>query len=127
MLNPGVVIFTGQRERLSKFYEAVAELPVVYTDADVTVLGSDKFELVIHSLPSEISMPEPPQPREDSYLKPFFPVPGLAKAREIAASFGGRLRPQSQEWSARGFRACEAIDPDGNVIQFREDLRDGNA
>jgi hypothetical protein len=26
-----------------------------------------------------------------------------------------------KEWSARGFRACETVDPEGNVIQFRED------
>jgi len=53
--------------------------------------------------------------------KPFFPVTSLSKARERAVALGGQLRPRSEEWEARGFRACEAIDPDGNVIQFRED------
>jgi hypothetical protein len=36
-------------------------------------------------------------------------------------ALGGRLSPAAEEWRGRGFRACEAIDPDGNPIQFRED------
>ena len=68
-------------------------------------------------------MSEPVRVREDSCIKPFFPVRSLAEAREHAAATGGKLRPQSAEWEARGFRACEAIDPDGNVIQFREEAR----
>jgi hypothetical protein len=44
----------------------------------------------------------------------------LQGAREAAARNGGRLRPAEDEWGARGFRACEGVDPDGNVIQCRE-------
>jgi len=120
-IRPGVVIFTGDHKRLAKFYEGVIGLNVRYADEGITVLGSETFELVIHSLPNEPSASEPPRIREDTYIKPFFPVGSLAEAREKAAALGGRLRPQSEEWEARGFRACEAIDPDGNVIQFREE------
>lgn len=120
-VRPGAVIFTGDHKRLAKFYEAMAGLSVRFTDDSHTVLGSDTFELVIHSLSGEPAVTEPPLAREDSYIKPFFPVSSLSEAREKAAVLGGQLRPQNQEWAARGFRACEAIDPDGNVIQFRED------
>jgi predicted enzyme related to lactoylglutathione lyase len=119
-IKPGAVIFTGNHKRLAIFYEAVTGLAVRFTDDQLTVLGSDTFELVIHRLSGEPAVNEPPLAREDSYIKPFFPVSNLAEARERATSLGGRLRPQSEEWTARGFRACEAIDPDGNVIQFRE-------
>jgi len=70
---------------------------------------------------SESAVDGPPQVRQDSYIKPFFPVLNLSEARERAAALGGQLRPAEEEWTARGFRACEAIDPDGNVIQFREE------
>ncbi len=120
-VRPGAVIFTGNHKRLAKFYEAMAGLAVRFTDDSHTVLGSDTFELVIHSLSGEPAVTEPPLAREDSYIKPFFPVSSLSKARERAAVLGGQLRPQNKEWAARGFRACEATDPDGNVIQFRED------
>ncbi|HKP47397.1 MAG TPA: VOC family protein [Pyrinomonadaceae bacterium] len=121
-IRPGVVIFTGNVERLAKFYEAMTGLPVQVAANDHAVLASETFEVVIHSLPREPQVAEPSVAREDNHLKPFFPVPSLSQAREKASQLGGRLRPQSAEWSARGFRACEAIDPDGNVIQFREDL-----
>ena len=118
---PGVVIFTGQQARLAKFYQAMTGLVARFTDDKVTVLASDSFELVIHALAAEPPVGEPPLMREDSYIKPFFPVTSLSEAREGAAALGGQLRPRSEEWEARGFRACEAIDPDGNVIQFRQD------
>lgn len=118
---PGVVIFTGDKERLAKFYEAMTGLAVRTTDHDITVLGSDRFELVIHALPKEPPVRHLPLARKDVYIKPFFPVTSLSEARERATAFGGQLRPRHEEWEARGFRACEAVDPDGNVIQFRED------
>lgn len=121
-VKPGVVIFTGDHQRLAKFYEAMTGFALSFTDDKHTVLCSDTFELVIHSLSTEPMVNEPPIAREDTYIKPFFPVTSLSEARERAAALGGQLRPQNEEWSARGFQACEAIDPDGNVIQFRESL-----
>jgi len=120
-IRPGAVIFTGDHKRLAKFYEGVTGLRVRYADEGITVLGTETFELVIHSLPNEPAVSEAPRVRDDTYIKPFFPVRSLAEAREQAAALGGGLRPQSEEWEARGFRACEAVDPDGNVIQFREE------
>ena len=120
-IRPGAVIFTGDHNRLAKFYEAVTGLSVRFADEGITVLGSETFELVIHAFPNEPTVSDPPRVREDSYIKPFFPVRSLSEAREKAATLGGQLRPQHEEWEARGFRACEAIDPDGNVIQFREE------
>jgi len=120
-IKPGAVIFTGGRERLAEFYQAMTGLAVRFKDDKVTVLGSETFELVIHSLAAEPAAGTPPLVRDDSYIKPFFPVVSLSQARERAAALGGQLRSQDDEWEARGFRACEAIDPDGNVIQFRED------
>lgn len=118
---PGAVIFTGDKDRLTTFYHAVTSLPIRVSDDSVAVLSSDHFELVIHALPGE-----PPGNvsvvREDVYVKPFFPVASLAETRKKVESFGGNMRPTQEEWEAGGFRACEAVDPDGNVIQFREDV-----
>ncbi len=121
-IRPGSVIFTGDKQRLARFYEAMTGFAERFTDDSVSVLGSDTYELVIHRLAAEPAVGEPPRVREDSYIKPFFPVTSLSEARERAAALGGQLRPRDEEWEARGFRACEAIDPDGNVIQFREDV-----
>jgi predicted enzyme related to lactoylglutathione lyase len=120
-IRPGAVIFTGDHKRLANFYEGITGLTVSFADDKVTVLRSDSFELVIHALPNESAVDQPPQVRQDSYIKPFFPVLSLSEARERAAALGGQLSPAEEEWTARGFRAFEAIDPDGNVMQFREE------
>jgi predicted enzyme related to lactoylglutathione lyase len=123
-MKPGVVLFTADLKRLAQFYAAVTDLSVTLSDDQITVLESDTFQLVVHLLAGEPAVSVPPRIREDSYLKPFFPVASLAETRKKAAAYGGQLRPASAEWEApeRGFRACEASDPDGNVIQFREPL-----
>jgi predicted enzyme related to lactoylglutathione lyase len=118
---PGAVIFAADHRRLAEFYAAITGLPVRVADDAVVVLHSDDFELVIHKLPGEPAAKDQPSPRFDCYIKPFFPVASLAAAREKAPAFGGRLDPVDEEWSARGFRACEGTDPEGNVIQFRQD------
>ena len=119
-LNPGVVVFTGNRSSLARFYQAVAGLSVRVEDDRVTVLATETFDLVLHDLPGEPRVENPPRVREDTWIKPFFPVPSLAEARAKAEALGGKLQPVEKEWSWRGFRASEAHDPDGNVIQFRE-------
>jgi hypothetical protein len=86
----GVVIFTGNKERLAGFYRALTGLPVRASDASVTVLASDECELVIHALAGE-PVYESPRPRPDAYIKPFFPVASLSEARQRAAALGGSL------------------------------------
>lgn len=115
----GSVIFTGDKERLAQFYEAVTGLQVASQDDDITVLATESFELVIHALRGE-PVSQAALPGREAYVKPFFPVKSLLEARTLAAAFGGQVSPASEEWEARGFRAAEAIDPDGNPIQFRE-------
>jgi predicted enzyme related to lactoylglutathione lyase len=115
----GAVIFTGDVDRLVKFYQAVTGMPIQVNDGSITVLGSDSFQVVIHAL-----VGEPPgqasQPRNDAYVKPFFEVKSLSEIRKRVASLGGQADPPSKEWAVGRFRACEAVDPDGNPIQFRQ-------
>lgn len=82
------------------------------------------FQLVVHRLRGE---GEPvrdangrPPVREDSYCKLCLPVDRIAAARARAAAHGGFVAPPEREWTARGFRACDGHDPEGNVIQVRE-------
>jgi predicted enzyme related to lactoylglutathione lyase len=116
----GVVIFTGDVDRLTRFYQEVAGLKRVSRDKTHAVLESATFQVVVHAISGEATPTNPPTAREDGYIKPFFPVKRLAEARERAATLGGMLRSPSAEWEARGFRACDGTDPDGNVIQCRE-------
>ncbi len=120
----GAVLFAKDLAHMSRFYEQVAGLRVQHADADHVVLRASGFELVLHGIPKkiakEINITVPPELRTEVPCKLFFAVPSLAQARTLAAQHGGGLHPAKREWSARGFRACDGFDPEGNVIQLRE-------
>lgn len=121
---PSVVLFVADVERVASFYTAVASMRLVFGDDDHAVLEIDGFQLVVHRLRGE---PEPTHDahgrvrvREDSYFKVCLPVRSISAARSQADALGGFIRPAQHEWQARGFRACDGNDPEGNVIQVRE-------
>jgi len=41
----------------------------------------------------------------------------------MASALGGTMEPRDKEWSFNGVSVCDAVDPEGNVIQFRESVR----
>ncbi len=117
---PGAVVFVSDPARVAAFYRDVADMTVVHADPQHQVLQIPGLQLTVHAIRGADPVAEPAQPREDSYLKLCFPVASIAAARVTAAARGGLIRPVEAEWQARGFRACDGHDPEGNVIQVRE-------
>ena len=121
---PSIVIFAKSVPTLAKFYQGVAQRAMVHQDNDHIVLDQEGFQLVVHGIPKAISaqihIAEPPQVREDTPIKVCLPVAGIEHARTTATELGGKVGPKSKEWEARGFRACDGYDPEGNVFQVRE-------
>lgn len=121
---PGAVVFAKNIERVARFYEALAGLSVTLAERDHIVLESEHIELVIHAIPKRladgITITDPPAVREGTPIKLFFPVESLAQARASAPALGGQLGAAAKEWEARGFRACDGHDPEGNVFQLRQ-------
>lgn len=117
----GVVLFCADVPRLAQFYQAVADLSPVHMEPGLTVLAGTHGEVVLHALPPQYvePVPVPPVAREDSYCKPYFPVANLAAARSAVVAHGGLMHPADREFEHRGLRMCDAVDPEGNVIQFR--------
>jgi hypothetical protein len=128
-MNGGAVIFAADVDRVARFYEVLLLMSPVHVEPGLRVIASDRTELVIHGVPPHVLAVVPPgdappggrpAAREDAAIKPFFVVPSLAAARDMAPSLGGYLFPPEREFTARRFRACNACDPEGNVVQFRE-------
>jgi hypothetical protein len=121
---PSFVIFAKNVAKLAKFYEIVVPMDAILTDESHVVLDSDTLQLVIHAIPQPIAdsfdIAEPPVIRGELPIKPCIPVASLATVRENAAMLGGGLHAPEQEWENPFFRACDGFDPEGNVIQFRE-------
>ena len=122
----GAVVFAKDITRLAAFYEQLCGLTVVHAESDHIVLESGAVQIVVHAIPKRIArtitITQPPVVREETPIKLFFAVPDLAQARLRAAELGGQIAPAGKEWEARGFRACDGHDPEGNVIQLRQRL-----
>lgn len=121
---PSVVIFAKNVDALARFYRETAEMTEVHRDRDHVVLNEEGFQLVVHGIPKKIAarieITSPPEVREETPIKICLPVSSIEHARTKAAELGGRIGPKSEEWAARGFRACDGYDPEGNVFQVRE-------
>jgi predicted enzyme related to lactoylglutathione lyase len=121
---PSVVVFAKDVMKLAHFYQQVAEMTAVHQDKDHVVLDREGFQVVIHGIPNKIAaqiqITEPPKVRENTPIKLCLPVTSIDHARTKAAELGGNVNPKAKEWQARGFRACDGYDPEGNVFQVRE-------
>lgn len=121
---PSAVIFAKDVEALANFYLEVAEMTLVQSDRHKAVLDEDGFQLVIHGIPDSIAesitINTPPEVRKETPIKICIPVNTIDGARSKASALGGQVADKAQEWSARGFRACDAYDLEGNVFQVRE-------
>jgi predicted enzyme related to lactoylglutathione lyase len=129
-LKPGAVVFAKDLQRMARFYERVLSLAVVHAEADHVVLESAVQQIVIHAIPPRwaagITIAVPPERREDTPIKLFFAVDSIDALRATAAALGGRIDPPARAWQARGFRAVDGHDPEGNVLQLRESLGPGD-
>jgi hypothetical protein len=123
---PSTVIYAKNVPQMARFYREVAAMTEVLQDQHHVVLEDEQYQLVIHGIPEQIAaqihITAPPEVREDTAIKPCLPVHSIAQARLKAQELGGWVAPQSKEWEARDFRACNGHDPEGNVFQVREAL-----
>ena len=56
---------------------------------------------------------------EETPVKLVFPVADRGASR-TCAELGGAIDPVESEWQFDGVTVCDAYDPEGNVLQFRE-------
>jgi catechol 2,3-dioxygenase-like lactoylglutathione lyase family enzyme len=120
----GAVLFATNLDRVAGFYAAVLGLAEAHRDDDHIRLESSGFQLVVHRIvggaPAEAGPATPPVRRGSAAFKPVFFVPSIARLRGLAESRGGLMEPAEREWSFNGVTVCDGLDPEGNVIQFRE-------
>ena len=123
----GAVLFVKDVGRVANFYTNVLGWPVVERGDYWAVLESSGVQLVVHGMPpdvaSTVDIAEPPVRRASAAVKPMFFVESLARVRSTAGSLGGGLNPSEDEWAYQGTKVCDGVDPEGNVIQFRETAR----
>jgi catechol-2,3-dioxygenase len=118
------VLFAKSLDGVANFYSIVLGLTEAGRDDDHILLESPGFQLVVHRLTGQGSdareITVPPARRATAAFKPVFFVPSIPRLRELVEEHGGVMEPAGREWSFNGVRVCDGLDPEGNVIQFRE-------
>lgn len=124
MLQQGLVVFAKDKQRVSAFYQQALGLTVEQSDSSHVLLRGHGLEVVVHSIPrklaASITITQPPQPRDETPLKPTFVVASLAEVRRAADATGGFLKPEAGAWHFRGHRVLDGWDPEGNIVQFKQ-------
>lgn len=120
----GLVVFAKDKSRVSAFYQQTLALEIEESAPSHDLLRGHGMEIVIHAIPeryaAEIRIAQPPEPREETPLKPTFLVPSLAAIRAAAKATGGFLKPAEATWHFRGCAVLDGWDPEGNIVQFQE-------
>lgn len=122
----GAVLFAKDLDRVATFYTVVLGLTEANRADDHILLESPVFQLVVHRLSGAAAASDlttPPARRASAAFKPVFFVPSISRIREVTEAYGGAMEPADQEWSFNGGTVCDGLDPEGNVIQFREYAR----
>jgi predicted enzyme related to lactoylglutathione lyase len=120
----GAVLFAEKPDRVASFYSAVLGLDQSHRDDDHILLESPGFQLVVHRLTGSHqdvdSAGVAPVRRASAAFKPVFFVASISQLRSVATAHGGAMEPVEREWTFNGVTVCDGLDPEGNVIQFRE-------
>jgi hypothetical protein len=120
----GAVLYAKDMNYVADFYSEVLGLKAADRDAKHVVLESKSFQLVVLRSPSHIAstmeIAVPPVRRANAAVKLVFFVPSIAEVRASAAARDGVLNAAEKEWLFNGWRVCDGLDPEGNVVQFRE-------
>jgi predicted enzyme related to lactoylglutathione lyase len=120
------VIYVKDLPRMRSFYGACFQMDVVDNAHDYSVLESESLTLSLVRMPERIAatilLSVPPARRESVPIKLGFGVDSIEALRPLLAELGGVVDPSSSQWEFRGGIHCDAIDPEGNVIQLVQAL-----
>ena len=120
----GAVLYAKDLDGLVESYSSAAGIEPQAIEKGFAILGSRPSQFVILRIPKRIAdtidIATPPEPREDTPLKPVFGVEDIAHARQRAAELGGAMNAVEREWEFEGAKVCDGHDPEGNVFQLRQ-------
>jgi GNAT superfamily N-acetyltransferase/catechol 2,3-dioxygenase-like lactoylglutathione lyase family enzyme len=127
-MRASAVLYVKDLRRMSAFYGRCCGLRAVEVAEDHCVLESDAWRLSLVRVPerlaASIELSVPARRRSEVPVKLAFAVPDAEGLRDLVAELGGRMDPRETRWVRGGIGHCDAIDPEGNVVQFTERHQD---
>ena len=109
------VLYVHDLQRMVAFYEGCPGLRRVADDDGYAELRADGWTVWILRTPQAHGSGAR---RSQIPVKLCFAVESIAAARATAAQLGGEV--DEREWEFGGWRRCDAVDPEGNIIQLVE-------
>ena len=116
------VLFVEGLTRSANFYAALLGGELSDQSATFVRVASDSSEVLIHKIPGTVP-DETYAPREEVAMKPVYFVASIDAARTAVANLGGCVYDASTVATYGNVNYCDAVDPEGNVIQLAERLR----
>jgi catechol 2,3-dioxygenase-like lactoylglutathione lyase family enzyme len=118
------IIYVQDLSRMRAFYVGCFDFVPVEQNQDYVVLESDSWELTLVAVPDAVALQnplaDPPTRRANVPVKLGFSVPNIEAMHPALERLGGTTDDLSTAWEFRGTRRCDAVDPEGNVIQLIE-------
>jgi predicted enzyme related to lactoylglutathione lyase len=81
-------------------------------------LQSPTWRLTLVQTANARASTEPATRRSQTPIKLAFAAASIEALRPLIERHGGRLEPAEAQWSFRGGRRIDGIDPEGNVFQL---------
>lgn len=113
------MLFVKDLERMKRFYGEMLGVQPTSQDQEWADFDLGGVRFALHAIPAAIAetieIASPPEPRADGAVKLIFAVKDVEAERDRLESLGSRAFRRS--WQLPG-RACDAVDPEGNVFQL---------
>jgi predicted enzyme related to lactoylglutathione lyase len=117
-----IVLFVESLTHSANFYKALLGGELSDQSATFVRVSTDANEVLLHQIPGVT--PDASYPtREDAAMKPVYFVASIDAARTAVTNLGGRVYDASTVATYGNVNYCDAVDPEGNVIQLAERLR----
>jgi predicted enzyme related to lactoylglutathione lyase len=121
-MKSAAVLYVKDLDPMRSFYEACFQMEVVDAAHEYCVLESEPLTLSLVRVPEQIAaaivVSVPPSRRKGVPIKLAFVVVSIDSLRTLVADFGGVVDPATSQWEFRGGIHCDAVDPEGNVLQL---------
>ena len=117
----GALLYVKDLKRMREFYSGLLGVEPTnqnWTDVWAT-FDHHALHFALHAIPaqlaSKIEIASPPIPRESAPVKLIFEVEDVETARTRLESLG--IETIRRAWQKPGV-ACDAVDPEGNIVQI---------
>lgn len=119
-----IVLWSDRFDECAEFYRRLLTAKTQDRSENFLNVVGETGRVALHRVPAEWAseISSPPVAREDNPIKPVFTVASIAEARTAVADTEGKVFDESKEFRHGRLNYCDALDPDGNVIQICEEI-----